>query len=328
MLFKNIADLQKYGQVYATLWNGSNNLIANEIDDAENEFLAKVISPTFYNIVNDAYAASPITPLPSYIEDIIPLCQRIVAEIATSLYIKKKGLLNIGAHGATQPGNNETRASSQWAINATANEYLKSGNKVIDRLLAIMEADKATYNVWADSTAYTEFKELLIFNASELSKYIPAANNSRLVYKSLAPYLKIAEDTILDCIGASVFYELKDQHLTNSISVENKLLLPFILPCIANIAFSLGIKYMTVFLDIDGITTIDTTRMSGTIDAKKNATTEQLIMLANASNNEATRLIAKLREYLIENDLSYPLFVAPTTSAGISNLITDKVFRI
>lgn len=328
MLFKNIADLQKYGQVYSTLWNGSNNLIANEIEDAENEYLAKVISPEFYNILVAAYIASPATPLPYYLVDILPLCQRIVAEIATSLYIKKKGLLNIGAHGATQPGNNETRASSQWAINATANEYLKSGNKVIDRLLAFMEVDKATYSVWANSTAYTEFKELLICNASELSNYIPAANNSRLVYKSLAPYLRIAEDTILDCVGAPLFAELKSQHLDNTTTAENKLLLPFILPCIANISYALGIKYMSVFLDIDGITTIDTTRMGGTIDAKATANAEKLETLSNASNNEAARLITKLREYLIENAITYPLFVAPTASAGLSNLITDKVFRI
>jgi hypothetical protein len=328
MLFKNIADLQKYGQVYATLWNGTNNLIANEIDDAEHEYLTKVISPEFYNILVAAYIASPATPLPNYLADILPLCQRITAEIATSLYIKKKGLLNIGAHGATQPGNNETRASSQWSINATANEYLKSGNKVIDRLLAFMEADKITYAVWAASTAYTEFKELLIFNASELSNYIPAANNSRLVYKSLAPYLRIAEDTISDCLGAPLFAEIKSQHLTNTTSANNQKLLTFIKPCIANIGYALGIKYMTVFLDMDGITTIDTTRMSGTIDAKVSAAAEQLQMLSNTSNNEANRLIAKLREYLIENAISYPLFVAPTANAGLNNLITDKVFRI
>jgi hypothetical protein len=85
---------------------------------------------------------------------------------------------------------------------------------------------------------------------------------------------------------------------------------------------------MTVFLDMDGITTIDTTRMSGTIDAKVSAAAEQLQMLSNTSNNEANRLIAKLREYLIENAISYPLFVAPTANAGLNNLITDKVFRI
>jgi hypothetical protein len=328
MLFKTIADLQKYGQVYSTLWNGSNNLIANEIEDAEHEYLAKVISPDFYFILNAAYAASPATPLPYYLVDILPLCQRIVAEIATSLYIKKKGLLNIGAHGATQPGNNETRASSQWAINATANEYLKSGNKLIDRLLAYMEVDKGTYSVWANSTAYTEYKELLIFNASELSKYIPATNNSRLVYKSLAPYLKIAEDTILDCVGTPLFNEIKNQHFENTVTTENLLLLEFIKPCIANTAYALGIKYMSVFLDIDGITTIDTTRMSGTIDSKASATNEKLDILSNASNKEAARLITKLREYLIANATTYPLFVVPTTSAGISNIITDKVFRI
>jgi hypothetical protein len=328
MLFKNVADLQKYGQVYKTLWDGSSNLIANEIDDATEDVLIDAIGREQYNALDAAYAASPGTPLPAKYVAILPMAQRIVAEIATALYVEKKGLVNIGAHGATQPGDEKTRASSQWAVRATALEYKRAGYRVVDRLLAYMEGDKANYPLWTASTSYTVYKEVFVYNSDMLTKHIALIKNSRRVYKVLVPFLRTSEDMVRNTIGVALFEELKTQLLSGTYTSLNKKLIAYIEPCCSYLAYGFGLKHMAIAIDEFGVTTYDSTGRQENIDTKKTAEMNNLAIIEENAIGEGKRLLADLNDYLIKNYADYPLFTVPIIGKQMVNKITDKVYRM
>lgn len=328
MLFKTVADLQKYGQVYKTLWDGSNNLIANEIDDATQDVLIDAIGKSQYDALQAAYDASPGTPLPAKYVAILPMAQRIVAEIATALYVEKKGLVNIGAHGATQPGDEKTRASSQWAVRATALEYKRAGYRVVDRLLAYMEGDKVNYPLWTASTSYTVYKELFVNTSDLLTKHIALVKNSRRVYKSLVPFLRTSEDMVRNSIGVALFDELKTQLLSGTYTSLNKKLIAYIEPCCSYMAYAFGLKHMAIAIDEFGVTTYDSTGRQENIDTKKTADMNNLAIIEANAMGEGKRLLADLTDFLNANYADYPLYTVPTTGKQLLNKITDKVYRL
>lgn len=328
MLFKTVDDFTQFGQVYQTLWNGTNNLISNEINDATAEVLIDAISKEQYDALQAAYDASPGVALPAKYDAILPMAQRVVAEIAVALYVQKKGLANIGAHGLTQPGNAETKASSQWAVRATSLEYRRSGFRVVDRLLAYMESDKGNYPLWTNSTAYTVYKEVFVFNCDLLTKHITAVKKSRTVFKTLVPFLRTAEDMVRNITGVPLFEELKSQLVIGVYTSLNKKLTDIIEPACSYLAYGYGLKHMAIALDEFGVTIYDSTASRDNIDSKKTADMSSIDIISENAISEGKRLLNALSDFLIENYADYPLFVLPETGKKLVNKADDKVYRM
>jgi hypothetical protein len=328
MLFKTVKEFQKYGQVYKTLWNGTDNLIATEIEDATEDILIDAIGREQYNALGTAYFDDPGTPMPAKYTAILPMAQRIIAEIAVALYVQKKGLANIGAHGATQPGDEKTKASSQWAVRATALEYMRSGYRVVDRLLAYMESDKVNYPLWTASDAYTVYKEIFVYNCDLLTKHIALVKKSRRVFKVLVPFLRTAEDNVRNTIGTALFEELKAQLLAGTYTTLNKKLIAYIEPCCSYLAYGYGLKHMAIALDEYGVTTYDSTGRQENIDSKKNAEMRNIEIITENATAEGRRLLDELKTFLIDNYADYPLYTVPETGSKLVNVADDKVYRM
>lgn len=316
-IIKTVDEFKVYANAYANIWPQ----IQPEREDAQDE-VAKYASAELMDALVTAYQAAPVTPLASKWSTILPYVQRCVSELAISLYIPKKGLGNLGQEGLTQPNGENVKASSGWVAEKMSREYKKGYYKQIDKLLAFLEKNKGVYNEWATSSARTFYKELFVGNTDTFSKWYNI-NDSRRTFLALVQSLRIAEDMVLDVIGEDFYNALKAELNNNSYSDENKKVMKYIERACCYLAINYGLMDLSLTIDEQGVTVMDNTSGRDNVENKKDAGMEVIAAKANAAFQEGTRILSKLKEFLIANSSDYPLFVVPEITSGkIDN--TDK----
>lgn len=316
-IIKTAAEFKKYASAYDNVFP----LMQSEIGDAQYEVAKLVGSETFTPFLA-AYTADPGTPLVSKWVNLLPYVQRAVSDKAIALYIPKKGMANLGQEGLTQPNGEGIKASSGWVAKDMVKENIKSYNKGIDMLLEFLEVNKATYTEWAASSARTIYKELFVYN-TELFHQWYNIDKSRRTYLVLLQSLRIAEDNILEVLGLPLFTEMKNQLLAGPYSGTNAVLAKMIEPACCYLSVAYGLLDLSIQIDESGVTVFDNTGGRDSVDTKKDVGDDLRKAKASAAENEGLRLLKKLKNYLIANAATYPLYVVPTnTSGAIDN--TDK----
>ena len=224
------------------------------IQQAEDMEIIPAIGLDFYNVLNTEYQADNevADPVKAYT---FRLLRTALAHY--SMYLAFPQLqVRTGDAGITESSSDDVNPVRQWVFNTSRWEIGKNAYKYLDMALKHMEdqvlANNTDYDAFANSTAYTESKELLIPNAHKFQRYYNI-QTSRRSYTALRPYIRKAEEIYLrPLLGDDFFQELKTQHTTNALSTENETVLPLVQQLLAERTMELAIPDLNFVNDGDG----------------------------------------------------------------------------
>lgn len=232
--------------------------ISPYIQMAEDQEIIPAIGQEFYDILHTEYQAD------GSIADTQKAFTFRLIRTALAHYAMYMALphLNIRVGDA---GTNETSASDivpvrQWVYNKNSWETIKKASSYLDMALKHMEeqveASNTNYDAFANSTAYTINRELLIPNARVFQKYYNI-NTSRRTYTKLRPYIEKAEKLYLEPLLSDFYDELSTQHKSNSLSANNEAILPDIQRLLAEYTLVLCVPDLNFVNDGHGYRSVE-----------------------------------------------------------------------
>ncbi len=249
MLFKTIEELQA---IVAINVCSTFDPIVSKIEDAEQDYIIPAIGQEFYDELDLVYNDDMATPTEEQLAAIAKI-QKALGYLAHYLYMPelKVQISNTGIHRIQNEGMKNAFQNDEREL---AESWLMQGLKKLEQALLYFELHKEDYETWAESDAYTEFKELFIISARmfDTSRSI---GESRLTYMKLRAVMRRVErEFIYPIVLPDLFAELKTQITENTLSGQNEELLnSFIRPAVAHLSIYEGIAELGVEIGPNGI---------------------------------------------------------------------------
>lgn len=209
------------------------------------------------------------------------------------------GILIVQNEGETQaPG---------WMIREMRSEAYEKAMKAAERLLKWLEKNKADYDSWVDSDAYTVFKELFINTVDEFHDEVNI-DKSRRTFLALKQKIKLCEkEYIKPILGTTLFDAIKEDINSGEISAEFEPLLDLIRTALANLSIASAINSLNLKIDKNGITLYEAL---GNDDPKrKQPLAEQLREFKQEHQQIGENFLKKLSDYLRDNKDDYSDYV-------------------
>ncbi len=157
----------------------------------------------------------------------LPLAQFSIAYTSFTRYIQES------ASGSHVTKTETKMPAGMQAMARRRNETLIRGFNAIDILLDFLDRNKTDYTLWENSTAYNDYRGLLIFTPEQLAKYIPNSD-SKALFIQYAPIIREQEIIIRGRIGKDFYDELKQQVLDDTLTPENAIVVnDYVRPALA-----------------------------------------------------------------------------------------------
>ncbi|WP_428657627.1 DUF6712 family protein [Runella sp.] len=86
---------------------------------------------------------------------------------------------------------------AKWMTVTAIKQAIAKADLALESALQYLEKHKADFPTWSESEAYTIDHSLFLASATELTKYFPAAKDSRRLYLSLRNYIATAQEFFL-----------------------------------------------------------------------------------------------------------------------------------
>lgn len=86
---------------------------------------------------------------------------------------------------------------SKWMTVTAIKQSIAKADLALESALQYLEKNKADFPTWAGSDSYTVDHSLFLSSATELTKYFPAAKDSRRLYLSVRNYISTAQEFFL-----------------------------------------------------------------------------------------------------------------------------------
>ena len=290
------------------------DLVLPDIERAEQRFLIDIVGQAQYDNIYTPYQAG--TPALTTAQTNLLKKMRVpVAHLAYYFYAPK-GNVTIGSSGIQQTHNEgSSKPAFQWAVDAMMKGYLDGGFDGLEALAEFLEANKATYTIWAGSTAYTRSKELFVNTTREFNDEFASLNNSRRLFMAMRHILKRHDNkTIKAVLGTTLFAEIKLQITAGTVTSANETLLTYIRSALVNLTVMDAIPELGLKIDEFGITVSAPTTSSTTQNqsARQVANADQVNSLWKNVKKVGEDYLAGLKDYLEANAATYPLYT-PTT---------------
>lgn len=324
MFVRSIQDITPYlPQNVSVDFNRIKPYIDNE---AEPRFLQYWLGDDFYDALDTKITNNTLTPLET------KLVSR--ARYAVANYAYYFGLpaneLQFGNAGITRSDTDTHKTAYGRQIERLRQMLAEAAHSGIEQMLKILEANKATFTVWANSPQCTLSNGLFLNSATEFNRFYSILSSSR-TFASIRHIIQQVEFNVTNIIDQPLFDELKTQIATATISVDNtKILTDFIRPAIAHLTIADACKELPLQITSNGLHLY--LYSNGQDDGQlQPADKEALSILSAHCNQIAQRYIANLRNYLITNASTYPLFplsnfITPTTDDFNKNTNSIYVF--
>jgi len=304
-LFKTIAEV---AAVVPVMQSFDIELVLPDIERAETRWLIDVVGQAQFDNINTPYQAG--TSLNTAQTNLLKKMRVPVAHLAYYLYAPK-GNVNVGSSGIQQThSEGSSKPAFQWAVDEMRKGYLDGGYDALDVLAEFLEANKATYTIWAASSAYAKSKELFVNSTKEFNAEF-AINNSRMLFMAMRHILKRHDNsTIKKVIGENLFDEIKQQIYDDAVSDANEILLSYIRPALVNLTVMDAIPEIGLKMDEFGITVVSPQRTGSQSQSVSPANSDQLNSLWKKVKQVGEDYLAGLKDYLQANSGTYPLYTA------------------
>jgi len=309
-LFRNTADLKLFTDVHKqTDWA----TLKVYVQQAEATYIIPVISEAMFKkyntLINDLANATKTFAEIFTDERDLSAFSFIASALANYALYEAFPFLNtaVGDIGVAQQSSKEgtTNPAAQWRYEGRRWAHLDNGDRFTDQLFVLLEANADYFEDWKASAAYTINKDLFIADSYTLSVYI-GTNNSRRAYLALRSHIRMAEKKyIVPAIGAALFDELKKEMLTNTLTDDNKVLLPMIREGLAWAAFYEGLPFLVIKFNTEGVQVISS---NDGINNKLAAGKDEKDLARSAAGHNLDSFLGTLKKYMLDNADKYPLF--------------------
>ena len=222
------------------------------VKQAETEYILPAIGEAFY------------TELVSYVGNNVTVTSLIDRlSIASGYYALAIGapqlIVSIGDAGAAINVQGGMQAMGKWVYVELRDSSLSKADRALEDALQYLEAHKddedggsSIFGTWTSSALFTITKELFISSATELTKYFPAARNSRRIYLALRDYIVRGMDDYIEPLISPEYYEVLKAKLADANATwdaKELTLLRYIRTALAHYAFAEGIAYLNLDKD-------------------------------------------------------------------------------
>lgn len=320
MLVKTINDIREYMPVAKS---DKIENISPFVQQAERDFIIPYISKTQYDLINAAYNAAPPT-LTTAQTDLLKKIQPALVLYAYYLWIPT-GQLQISDSGIRIANTAEMKTAFQWQIADLRKSILAQAGSAMEELLVFMEEKKSDYPNWAASSAYTEYKDSFIANAKEFTQHFSLLGNSRINFLAVRSQMKAVEEMQIQAeLGDDFYTELKNQHIANTLSANNKKVVSKLKHIIANYTINKALAMLAVTINENGILQLNNTGNSNAIDNRQPADNAAIKRLELQSLADGDGYLKKLKEFLKTNITDYPTYAA---SSAYNAETTDTYFK-
>lgn len=271
-------------------------IILPSVEQAEEDYLKPILGTTEYDNLVTASGSLP------YAGTTLALYNKLKAPLAQiSAYLAAPDLdVNLSTHGFTVHKDETSAPASQKRVEQFRLSQLRKAMSGFDRLLAWLEANKATYTDWAAGEGYTELKQGFVNTTAEFNAVVDIAG-SRHLFMRLRPYRrKVEQYELKSYLGADLYDEIKTEIEAGSISADNQALLPFIHEAVCNRAIAKGILPLNLQIDERGHL-VQGIQESHTMKMQQHAKDAHLDTMVKQYNAEADAFFEKIRSYLNAN---------------------------
>lgn len=306
MLFKDIATFK---EVFPIVGSTEFENIQQFIQQAELEFIIPLIGKEQYDDINDAYNATTPT-LSSEQAALLPYLQKALAPYSMYLWIPS-GQLSIGDNGIRIANTETHKTAFQWQIDKLERSLIRQGGVAADSLLQFLEENKSDYTLWTDSESYNDFKSTFITSALQFSKIYAALGYSRTNFIAIRSTMKMIEDLDIQSeLGEEYYLELQDEHLSGSLTEENKKVYNIMIKAIAHLTIARAIATLSVSFDERGVLNFNSKSNTTTLDNKEPAKDQMITKLEVEAEKIGKSYIQKLKKFLADNISDYSTYAS------------------
>lgn len=289
--FKTTLEIQDFLPVNATFeFKG----ISPFLRQAERDYIIPVLGAAQYNDLHSKYQAG--TALTSIESELLLNIRVALAPLAYMLWIPF-GQVKIDSSGIRIVTTESMKTAFQWQIQDLEGSAMRTGFSGIEALYEFLELNKESFSLWTGSTSYTESKELFINTAKALTEAVDMPCTRR-TYIMVRPILKKLQQTLIkNTLGVTLYAEIREQILDDSLTEENEELLTLIQPAVGNLAMATAVKKLAVVFDQYGFNILATS----TIEKGRNPAKDSDMSVLEAKfredgNNYLTQLQDKVNE--------------------------------
>lgn len=196
------------------------------IEDVEETYLKPHLGQSFLDEIQDAYDASPATPMSTEMDALVRKLQRSMAYFVMYQAISTRGIQisNMGPGQAVSDDGNYI-FPSMWRTNEGLRKSFQLANRRLDQALEYLDEKKSDFATWVASTEYSRYQRLFFRSARELNQYM-SMEAGRVVFQTLRPIMYEAEQRyIYRVMGDGQAEELKTAMAAGSLTADQSKLL-------------------------------------------------------------------------------------------------------
>jgi hypothetical protein len=271
------------------------------------EYLIPYISSDLYALLD----ISDLTSLSTELKDLLPYAQAPLAWIALYKYSFSADKL-IGIGGITTNETDGAKMVAQWRMEDLREYCLKEYDASIDRMLTFLEENSGDYAAWANSSAYTSYKQYFINTTTVFDQHF-RIGKSRRTFKAMSGLMQMIEKMFIRPItGDDLFDEIKEQIVDDDLSEENETLLDYIVPAVAKLTGARALLELPVVIT-DGGAVIRTQSSTLTQNATDQAPPQLISSRIQLADSDGRNFLEQLKQYLYNNHGDYPLYEADSS---------------
>lgn len=313
MLFKSElnTDMEEIKQYLSVSQNGTFDKIKPHIAAAEILYMRDVLGDYYY-WVNGWYNQDEnyrilVEDVPKY-QAILPYIQRPLINFAYYVGADEMGL-HITDAGMQIISDETHKQAFQWQVEAVKTAWLTKAHLFTEELLIFLESNKADYPEWANSAAYTERIDSLLYTARQFNDAF-FIKNSRRLFLALKPIirsieLKYARPTLSGDYYSDLIEDLQAGHP----DADDNAILTMIRPAIAKLSMAEAITRFSIEVFPEGVYA-NLASSFGTIAAKNPSNKLDKAMVIERLTADGNAEFQAVQKYLDANasDTKYPLY--------------------
>jgi hypothetical protein len=229
----------------------------------ERTALARYIYPALgqamYAELGAAYTASPGTPMPSALAELLPYVQSALAKFTLYCW-SPEGAVNISASGISVSKSDTLLPASEVKVANLNKSYLQGAFSDLELMLEFLEDHRGimAYSSWKSSSNYTIFKQFFIPTANEFSDYVKISG--RFTFLQLRGSMRsVQEFDIKKTLQATIYNSIVSAlQAGTSLDSEQTELMTYIKPAFAFLSMAKALDTLAVVQDERGISLFNT----------------------------------------------------------------------
>lgn len=276
----------------------------------------EVLGVTLYNALVAAFAAtnaSPVVPLPSKFQVLLPLVKRALAYLAAHQVMPSLNM-TFTSGGAIEPVTENQQRARQWVVSDSLAQMLATGYGYVDQVVALLYDNIPTYTEWTDAPMYVESQESLLPRLRDANRHMRLS--TAWLLHQLRPALRSQQGEVRKIMGDTAYTALLLRLQTNALTTDDKALLDEARPAILSGALAAEINNLSLTVDKRGAWTESSSSSSSGSNSTRFASTD------NSKDAKIRDLQQRSRSHFAAlNEL-----VNPTTSASTPPSTDTSIF--